>query len=419
VSDGAICGLFRRLGENHVMTDIRKIAVDWVGPPLARGLPLIFLCMVAIVYASLALPLTLIPRSGFHNLSGGTFGNDFLAFYSAATMTWRGLAAEVYDLARLTTLQNAISGTGESLPFPYPPFFLLYAAPFAAVSYLAALYLWIVATTAPFVWAAKRVSGFALVALAPPLIQNAIDGQNGALTASLFTLGLMALSARRPALAGILFGLLSYKPQVFVLIPICLLAARQYRALFWLAATIAALVLASLAAFGLDAWTNFVGALSQQMTFIREGRLPLGRCPTLFMAVFAATGNVTFANIVQGVSTLASWTLVAWAWRRTEAFFPRALAFCVALPLSTPYMLEYDLAVWALPASILFTRLWRGEGSGPDWAALTLLWLSPSLIWLASRAGVHGVATAPLALAAYAIWAISREPQSSAKGDLA
>jgi hypothetical protein len=400
------------------VTDIRKTVVAWPAPPLARGAPLIFLSILAIAYAWLALPFTLIPRSGFHNFSGGTVGNDFLAFYSAAVMTARGFAAEVYDLARISALQDAISGTGESLPFPYPPFYLLYAAPLAAVPYLPALYFWIAATSAPFVWAARKLSGLTapLIALSPPLIQNAIDGQNGALTASLFASGLVALVARRPALAGIVFGLLSYKPQVFVLIPICLLAARQFRALFWLSATIAALFSASLLAFGFDPWINFVGALSQEMGFIHDGRLPVGRCPTLFMAAFAATGSMTLAKVVQGVSTLAAWGLVAWCWRRTDAVFPRVLAFCAALPFSTPYMLEYDLAIWALPASILFVRLWRGEGLGADWAALPLLWLSPTLIWVASRAGLHFAVIAPLAFAIYAVWTVRREIGFSDRG---
>jgi hypothetical protein len=403
--------------QNPSMTEIRKTAVVWAAPPLARGGPLIFLSILAVVYAWLALPLTLIPRSGFHNFSDGTVGNDFLAIYSAAVMTARGFAADVYNLARITALQDAISGTGESLPFPYPPFYLLYAAPLAALAYLPALYIWTAATAAPFVWATRKLSGLTapLIALAPPLIQNAIDGQNGALTASLFASGLAALVARRPAFAGVIFGLLSYKPQVFVLIPICLLAARQFRALCWLLATMAALVLASLAVFGLDAWVNFFNALSQQMVFIQDGRLPLGRCPTLFMSALAATGSMTTAKVVQGFSTLAAWTLVAWCWRRTDAVFPRALAFCAALPLSTPYMLEYDLVIWALPASILFVRLWRGEGSNLDWAAFPLLWLSPSLIWVASRAGLHLAVVAPLALATYAVWAVRREIRSSQK----
>jgi hypothetical protein len=396
------------------MTDIRKSAEIWSAPPLARGLPLIFFAISAIVYALVALRLTLVPHSGFRNLSGEPVGNDFLAFYSAAVMTWRGFAAGVYDLARLSALQDAISGTGQSLPFPYPPFFLLYVAPLAAVSYTTALYFWIVATATPFVWAVRRLSGLSavVIALAPPFIQNAIDGQNGALTASLFAAGLTALVGRRPALAGILFGLLAYKPQVFVLIPICLLAARQFRALFWLVATIVALGAASLFFFGADVWFHFIGALSQQLTFIRDGRLPLGRCPTVFMSTLATTGSVTIANVFQGFSTLTAWAFVAWIWRRSDDIFLRSLAFCVAMPFSTPYMLEYDLAIWALPASILFMRLWRGEGSNADWAGFALLWISPSLIWITSRGGLHCAVAAPLALAAYALWTIRREIRS-------
>jgi alpha-1,2-mannosyltransferase len=402
-----------------IMTEFEKTAAAWALPPLGRGLPLIFLSILALVYAWLAIPLTLVPHSGLHTLFGGMVGNDFLSFYSVATMEWRHSAADAFDLARLTQLQSAISGTGLRLPFPYPPPFLLYVAPLAAMPYLTALYFWIGATAAPFVWIARRMSGLALplVALAPPLVQNAIDGQNGALTASLFAGGLMALTGRRPALAGILFGLLSYKPQVFVLIPICLLAARQYRALAWVAATAAFLVLASLAAFGFDAWLKFLDALSQEMSFIRGGHLPVGRCPTVFMSFLEVTGSVTAANVAQGVSTLAAWAFVAWTWRRTDAVFPRALAFCVALPFSTPYMLEYDLAVWTLPASILLARLWRGEGSGPDFSGLALLWLSPSLIWLASLADLRGVVLAPLLLAPYAVWAVRRETPAVAQGE--
>jgi hypothetical protein len=80
-------------------------------------------------------------------------------------------------------------------------------------------------------------------------------------------------------------------------------------------------------------------------------------------------------------------------------------------------MLEYDLAVWALPASILLARLWRGEGSGPDFVGLALLWLSPSLIWLASLADLRGVVLAPLLLAPYAVWAVRRETPAVAQGE--
>jgi hypothetical protein len=147
--------------------------------------------------------------------------------------------------------------------------------------------------------------------------------------------------------------------------------------------------------------------LPQQMSFILAGRLPAARCPTLFVLVLHATGNLAFADIVQAGSTLAAWTLVAWSWRRTSAIFPRALAFCVAMPLSTPYMLEYDLAVWTLPGAILMMRLWRGEGKTPDWLAAAALCLMPPLIWLMSLADLSF--SAVVALTPYVIWSVARE----------
>jgi hypothetical protein len=127
------------------------------------------------------------------------------------------------------------------------------------------------------------------------------------------------------------------------------------------------------------------------------------------MLIFEATGNVAAADVAQACSTLAAWALVWWSWRRTPAIFPRALVFCVALPLSTPYMLEYDLAVWALPAAILMMRCVRGESVGADWAALTALWLLPPAIWLMSLTGWHLSVLAVVALTPYAVWAVRRE----------
>jgi hypothetical protein len=381
------------------------------GPPLQRGLPLIFLCGLALAYAYVAIPATLTPHMGLLNATYAPVGNDFLAFYSAALLAWRHSPADVFDLSRLFPFQDALSGTRAHFPFPYPPHFLLFLAPLASMPYLPALYIWIAATTAPFVFIVRKLSGLPapLILLAPPLIQNAIDGQNGALTASLFAGGLMLLAGRRPALAGVVFGLLTFKPQVFFLIPICLLAARQYRALAALLTTGVFLLLCSIVAFGVDIWWKFFEYLPQQMSFVLAGRLPVTRCPTMFALVLQATGNLAFADVAQAISTMAAWALVAWSWRRTSAMFPRALAFCVAMPLSTPYMLEYDLAVWALPGAILSMRLWRGEGKAPDWLAAAALCFMPPLIWLMSLPGLNYSAIAVLALTPYVIWSVARE----------
>ncbi len=58
---------------------------------------------------------------------------------------------------------------------------------------------------------------------------NAVGGQNSTWTAALSGSGLSLLE-RRPLLAGGLLGLLIYKPQLGLLIPVALLAGRHWRA---------------------------------------------------------------------------------------------------------------------------------------------------------------------------------------------
>ena len=61
-----------------------------------------------------------------------------------------------------------------------------------------------------------------LVALAfPAALWNITAGQNGFLTAALYRRHLLGLLERRPALAGICLGLLTYKPHFGLLFPIC------------------------------------------------------------------------------------------------------------------------------------------------------------------------------------------------------
>ena len=65
-----------------------------------------------------------------------------------------------------------------------------------------------------------------MLALAfPATFINLFHGQNGFLNAALLGAALLALD-RRPVVAGILFGLLSYKPHLGLLVPLALLAGR-------------------------------------------------------------------------------------------------------------------------------------------------------------------------------------------------
>jgi hypothetical protein len=88
-----------------------------------------------------------------------------------------------------------------------------------------------------------------LVALAfPAVFVNIGHGQNGFLTAALLG-GALHLLDRGPWLAGVLIGLLAYKPQFGVLIPVALLAGGRWNTI-GAAAAVAALAAISFVTLG-------------------------------------------------------------------------------------------------------------------------------------------------------------------------
>jgi alpha-1,2-mannosyltransferase len=382
-----------------------------IGPPLRRGLPLVALWTLAGLYAALALGLCLVPAgAGMRNGAGAVVGNDFLTFYAASMLVHTGDAVAVFDPPRFFALQDSISGISQHFPWAYPPIFLLFVAPLAHLPYLLALAVWVGASGLAFGLLVRRLSGLALplVLIAPPLIQNAADGQNGAWTGALITGAILALANRRALLAGVLFGLLAYKPQVFVLAPICLLAAREYRALAMLVVTSLALILFSLGYFGVDIWWKFLAHLPDHAATLLGDQVQSNRVPTVFAAIDKLTRNRAAASLAQAFATLGAGGLVFWVWRGCAAPFARALAFCIAMPLATPILLEYDLTLWTLPMAMLAAHLWRAGGDWRDWMALTLLAFLPSIIWITASSGLNLWAFVILALVPYVIFAARR-----------
>src|SRR5205085_325295 len=168
------------------------------------------------------------------------------------------------------------------------PFFLFVAATLALLPYTAALAVWqaftlalyLVVTRAIIANAAPedrqggdgaRPSWLLLAVAFPAVFVNLGHGHNGFLTAALLGTALVVLDAR-PIMAGVLFGLLSYKPQFGVMIPLVLVATARWRTFASAAGTVALLALVSTLAFGPDIWRAFADSLP----FTREVVLEQG-----------------------------------------------------------------------------------------------------------------------------------------------
>jgi hypothetical protein len=179
-------------------------------------------------------------------------------------------------------------------------------------------------------------------------------------------------------LAGILFGLLAYKPQFGLMIPLVLVATGRWRTLFAAAATVALLALAATLAFGTETWRAFFTFAEYTRTIVLEtGETGWHKIQSVFAWARMWGASVPLAYAVQGTVTLGVGAALVWLWRAPSSFALKAAALCLAAILATPYSLDYDLMVLA-PAIVFLAADGFARGFGPwEKTALVFLWIAP------------------------------------------
>ena len=319
---------------------------------------------------------------GTRDFLGRPLGTDFSNVWSAGWMALHGCAAEAWDWAAQAAVQQAVHHDPH-IPFygwHYPPPFLLIAASLALLPYVAALVLWQAATLAPALWLTTRIvpdRQTLLIAAAAPVVMVCLGhGHNGFLTATLLGGGLFLLD-RRPFAAGVLIGCLVYKPQFAVLLPLVLLASRQWRAVAGAILSASLLMLATYAIWGWPVWHAFLDSLPlTRSVVIESGATGWEKIQTPFGAVRALGGPVGLAYGVQftvtGIALLAS--LIATL--RAAPAVRNAVVLTAAL-LSTPYALDYDYTLAGMAIAFLVA-----DGSARGFlrwevSLLALAWATP------------------------------------------
>jgi hypothetical protein len=195
-------------------------------------------------------------------------------------------------------------------------------------------------------------------------------GQSG-LFVSAFSLLSLGLMARQPVLAGVAAGCLVIKPQFALLLPICFVAARNWRGLGAGAVTVALLWALSAVIFGVDTCRAlFLRAL------VLQGHLMHTAWPdkfqytmvTVFMMCRSLGAGLPLSETAQGVSSLAA-VVFAWRlWRGDGGLGRIGITLCLAA-LATPYAYTYDLA--ALGIALAGCAWLRGGSLAP----VALFWV--------------------------------------------
>lgn len=305
-------------------------------------------------------------REGLNDARGRPLGTDFSNVYAAGTYVREGAPAKAYEPAAQFAREKEILGPGtQFFGWHYPPFFLLIAGALAALPYLWALAAYQLATLALYVraqWLLIPNTLALLAALAfPAVLVNLTHGHNGFLTATLIGLGLLWLPTR-PVIAGVLLGLLTYKPQFGLLIPLALLAGMNSRAFLSAALTVLALAGVVTALYGAGIWQAFADSMGfTRAVVLEQGGTGFHKLPTIFAWARLWGGSVEQAYAAQLFVQLLSALLVWRLWRSTQSHEIKAAGLIVACLLATPYMLDYDLMALA-PAIALWVRAGLRDG---------------------------------------------------------
>jgi hypothetical protein len=217
---------------------------------------------------------------------------------------------------------------------------------------------------------------FSLV-LCPAVPFNVMTGQNAFFTSALLVAG-FGLIGRFPVLAGALLGILSFKPQLWLMVPVALLAARQWRACAGAATSALILALASLVVFGPEIWRAWFGLMTGMdeayRAWVANGRLN-------GMSVFACA---TWLGAPARAADLAQWVAIAVAaaavyrvFRRPAAVALQLAALLAATMLAAPHSSTSDAVLLALASSLYVAAPRRGPLPPLQIALAAAVWISP------------------------------------------
>jgi len=302
---------------------------------------------------------------------------------------------------------------GENYPthiWSYPPHFLLLSWPLGLMPYLTAYLVYTVLGLVLYLAVVsdgeRRADHLLLLTLAPATIVNIWCGQVGFLVAALLVGGLLQLD-RRPILAGVLFGLLTIKPQLGLLIPLMLVLTGRWRTIAAAIVTIMVLCAATALAFGPGVWTAYVSdaMMVQSQVLLRPVEHWMVHVPTAFMNMRIAGLPLAAAIMAQALLSAVASAGVVWTfWRRRDPVLSNAL-FITATFAVTPYVFNYDMVVLGFVA---ITLIDRPDNEPLDHWLMLAVWTVPFLTVPLGMAGIPASCLPVAALGGRLLWRLRR-----------
>ncbi|MCC6421942.1 MAG: DUF2029 domain-containing protein [Phycisphaerales bacterium] len=401
---------------------------------------------MALFLLTLAIGNLLLPAN--RSITNNMLGHDFLAFYTAGTFARQGQFDRLYDLNAARDFQHQLAiaehlEIGQSFgPFWNPPFYAWVFAPLSALPYHAALTVWMVfnalcLATALFLlvrWLpadatlGTRLMVPLLVLVSMPCLQALNHAQNtcGSLLLVCLVVHFWRKHPRNdqsfwsdPSLwAGLICGLLFYKPQLGAILAAVLILTRGRRAFMGVAIAgttlllIPLLTMPGITADYLQRLPQNIHFMQVENTYLWERHVTLKSFWRLLLQGRSAGEALPLTTILTGISGLTlsgGLGLTLWRYLRNHSNqnnlqLDRIIAATIVTsPLLMPFYFDYDLLLLAIPATLL-----ASENRSQRWLNINWVMLGVWMLFNSSVAGQFRVnLTVPL-LASLAVMSIRR-----------
>lgn len=287
----------------------------------------------------------------------GSRPTDFTVFWVAGSLAAEGTPAKAYDLEVLKarTLERVSPTMKKHNHFAYPPPSLFLLRPLGSLEHDTAqalflglslgLYFW-----GLWVWAGPKAALFLTLGFWG-VTANLSFGQNGMFTAGVFFLAAAALE-KAPFWAGVLFGILSYKPQLAFLPPLFYGWHKNRSVLGGFLLAAGGAYLASWFLLGPKTWSAYLALTPKHFAWLNSERVPLPFIPTVWSSLRLLKLPGLLAKAASIGVALFGLVFVHRLWLEEDDSAQRVSSLALLLCLVAPKLGNYDLVILGLPLAL-------------------------------------------------------------------
>lgn len=307
------------------------------------------------------------------------FAGDFLQEWIGGRIVLQGDTSRMYDPAYAQSLEHDASVVGfawdESyyLPIVYPPFYYALVSPLSLLPFELAACVWAIAMVLALLmaWLLMRRLAVECMGLSAsdervdwllpsallfmPLIESLTSSQKGSLLLLILVGTYYLLNKNRGFAAGLVFGLIAFKPHLALPIAIAMLWKRQWSFVLGGLTTGAILVTICLA-MGRDVCEQYVEFSLHAGDYMQNSGYDLTKSHTLrgFFALLFGDAASPFVVIATWIASIAIIAVVVYALRgrldtTSPQFANQFFVLIIAMILLSPHLYTYDLTMLLLP----------------------------------------------------------------------